>query len=264
MYTTDSTFFIHDLTNDTNLLRFEYEGRSRSAISSDGSCIATFSDTFSHVWSPVLSLTFSSDTTLLAVETFSRTHIWNIRCHAFISTIAPIIGHTIFQFSPDNTQLVSLVSYGMLINPHHLKLWDVETGDCLASIQLTGDFDRVSFGADGTSVILDSKITQTRERWSISLRARDISTDNNHNDDHSPLPMMFVLVHHTQQPTSPDVPSQQVYYKRMDEWVLDNQKRRVCWLLPDLRGRKYNVHGGKVVIGCQNGRVVIVDISDVR
>jgi len=159
---------------------------------------------------------------------------------------------------------VSLTSTYPHSSTRYLELWEIATGDLLASIRLNSDdFDDVAFGVDGSSIILDSKNTQTQGRWTISPRARDHST-NNHKDDHSQLPMTFVAVHNTQQSTSLHVPSPQVCYDDRGEWILDNQKRRVCWLRPDLRSRQHKFHGGKVVIGYLNEMVVIVDVSDVR
>ena len=228
-----------------------------------GRCLDTFSGR-----DIIESLTFSANTTLLAVKAGVGIRIWNIRSHTLISSIAPRGWRIRSQFSPDHSQLVSLTSASQPYSPtvtRYLELWEIATGDLLASIQLNSDdFDNVAFGVDGSSVISDSKNTQTQGRWTISPRNRDLSTDNNHNNDHSPLPMMFVPVHNTQQPTSIHVPSPQVYYDDMDEWILDNQKRRVCWLRPDLRSRQHKFHGGKVAIGYLNESVVIVDISDVR
>ena len=329
MYTANSTFFIHDLTHNINLLTFKHEGSEYSyrppAISSDGSCIATgqMGDSFVTVWETgntsqkqdvarhgglvrcvvfsgdgqriasassdavkvweatsgrcldtfsrdgigsVTYLRFSPDSTLLAHGGSSGILIWMIKSHTRISTLAVIGDPTSMQFSPDGSQLVSF-SYHDRYRPAesmHLELWEVETGDCLASTQVNDRFDTVAFGVGGDSVIFSSLETQAQKRWMISPNTRDLPSSNSNDGNHSPLPMSFYPLHDTQQPTSLDVPSHQVYYEGNEEWILDKQKRRVCWVMPDMRGYRYERYGEMVVIGSRNGRVTIVDVSDVH
>jgi hypothetical protein len=218
----------------------------------------------------VSSLAFSPDSTLLAYQTefailFRRI---SIRSHILTSIIAVESPSTSITFSPDSMKLASLVSRNRPDPPAEstlLKLWEVATGKCLASIELDDDFDKVTFGLDGNSVILDSWGTRkTRKRLTISPTTYDISTYNDDDyDDRSPLSMTFDPVHDTQQPTFPDLLSIQAYYEPMGEWILDYQGRRVCWVMPDLRSHAHDLHGENVVIGCHNGRVIIVDTSDV-
>jgi len=323
MYRADSMFFIHDLTNNSNLLTFEHEGYYYTAISSDGSCIATsdghfvrvwqtgntsqnhdvarhhrnvymfaFSgdgqliasvsrddtvkvweatsgrclDTFSHgYYSGRISLTFSPDSTLLAYGGRPGIRIRMIESHTLVSTMAVTGKPTSMQFSSDGSQLVSFSYYDHYYHGKsmYLELWEVATGDCLASTQVDNHFDTVAFAVGGDSVILTSRATQAQKRWMISPNTRDLPSSNSSNGDHSLLPMSFFPLHDTQQPTSLDVPSHQVYFKQYDEWILNKQKRRVCWVMPDLRGYTYDIYGEKVVMGSSNGRVTIVDISDV-
>jgi len=51
-------------------------------------------------------------------------------------------------------------------------------------------------------------------------------------------------------------------YLTGSEWILDRQNRRVCWIPVDRRGRG-DSHGDKVVLGTKNGRVAILDFSDI-
>jgi len=77
----------------------------------------------------------------------------------------------------------------------HLELWEIATGKCLASMELDNSFDKVAFGGDGISVIVEN--SSETKRWSISPNQ---STDDDDKDDLSSFPMKFVPSHDAHQP----------------------------------------------------------------
>jgi hypothetical protein len=138
-------------------------------------------------------------------------------------------------------------------------------------MDVDGQFPNVAFGVDGTSIILE-KDDSSVMKWEISpapTSTQKSFTDNQSSDaDELPaddnLPMVFVPTPGTQLSVFPNVtPPHQYHHEQSSEWILDEQKRRVCWVLPDLRGAKSDCHGKKVVFGSITGRVTIVDFSDV-
>ena len=69
------------------------------------------------------------------------------------------------------------------------------------------------------------------------------------------LPMVLV-------PASDDVlVRRQYHYPKGNEWIVDEQSRRVCWVPADRRSCS-DVLGRKVVLGSTSGNVVIVDLPD--
>jgi hypothetical protein len=136
----------------------------------------------------------------------------------------------------------------------HLELWEIATGKCLASMELDKLFNKVAFGGDGISVIVEN--SSETERWSISPNQ---STDDDDKDDHSSFPMKFVPSHDSHEP----VPTRFHHYRWWREWILDEQGRRILWVPPDMRSTG-DSYGKKVVLGAASGLVPIVDISDVQ
>jgi len=146
-------------------------------------------------------------------------------------------------------------------------LWEVATGECLASTQTKRYPNKLVFDADGTSVIAKSDDNSAME-WRISPATTYNHTspdgDNDNRDDHLSLPMVFVPIHDIHQPLSTDVPVHQRCYQWGDTWILDEKKRRICLVLPDLRRLRKDCNGTMVALGRDNGMVTIIDISGVH
>jgi len=232
------------------------------AVSGDGRLVASGSeDCTAKLWDPatgrclhtfslpglVRLVIFSPDSTLLASVTFNHIQIWNMRSHNLISTIASRC--QLLAFSPNGTgnRLVSLT------RDLKLKLWEVATGTCLASLDIGRSFKNVVFGVDGTSVILGNDDSPEVAKYGI------FPTHSSSNDERSSFPMEFVLLHDVQ----PSVSSHFFCHREGDEWIIDEQDKRVLWVPPDLRHRS-DSWGKKVALGSPSGRVAMVDISDVQ
>jgi WD40 repeat protein len=247
------------------------------AFSEDGRLVASGStDRTAKIWDPttgrclhtfnhpdwVTSVIFSPDSTLLACASFSQTiHIWDTRTHNLISSFETLSRgiryyHFSLGLSPNGDRLVSLrepLHPGEKISVR-LELWEIATGKCLTSMELDRCFDKVTFGVDGTSVILEDN--GETMRWSISPNR---STPDGDKDGHWSLPITFVPLHDTRQSAPPCLH----HYQPLNEWILDEQERRVLWVPPDLRNTS-DSYGKKVVLGSVSGRVPIVDVSDVQ
>jgi len=143
-----------------------------------------------------------------------------------------------------------LVSLG---DREHLELWEVSTGKQLASFKVDSPFDKVAFGFDGTSVSLESDDSVMRYRISPTQ-----SSSDNDKDEHSSLPMQFVPLYDAE----PSVSSHLCYHQG-SEWIIDERKRRVLWVPPDLRNRSDSCEKQAVFVS-QSGKLIIVDISDVQ
>jgi WD40 repeat protein len=248
------------------------------AFSGDGQVIASGSaDTTAKLWDPttgrcfhtfkhpdpVTLVMFSPDSTLLSSVTAGNhaIRIWNTRTHKLISTlknpsrVASYFDHSL-GFSSNCSRLVSLErGYTRQDGQSaRLELWEVATEKHLASMELDGYVEKVTFGVDGTSVVLD-KISSTM-RYEISSIQ---SSSNDDKDGHSSPPMQFVRMDDKQQFVSSHLPC----YRQESGWILDEQERRVLWVPPDLRNGS-DAYGKKIVLGSDSGRVAILDFSDVR
>jgi hypothetical protein len=105
------------------------------------------------------------------------------------------------HFSPEVSRLVSLS-----FNPYLVNLWDVATGDRLASMEVGSAFrlTDISFGVDGTSIILRDSDYKF-QRWTLSDAAHNPNRTDNLSTPLPRLPMVFVPIQDTDPPALPDV-----------------------------------------------------------
>jgi WD40 repeat protein len=247
-----------------------YDSVRSVAVSGDGQLVASGSfDKTAKLWDPTTGrclhtfrhphyvdlVIFSPDSTLLASATSYHIRIWDTRSHNLISIMETKSSSLRLAFSPNGNRLVSFT--GDL----KLELWEVATGKCLASLDVGRpvNLKKVVFGVDGTSVILEDYGSLEVVRYEISP-IHSSSSSNHDKDEHSSLPLEFIPLHDTR----PSAISSDFHcYRQGNEWIIDEQDRRVFWVPPDLRYTSDSC-GTKVVLGSQSGRVAMVDISDVR
>jgi WD40 repeat protein len=163
-------------------------------------------------------------------------------------------------FSPNGGQLVSVKQ---LHSPDIflVELWDVTRGGRLAWAEIedghtSDDYRNLSFGVDGTSIVL--RFVDKTYRWILSSSIIRYEPRTN---SPSYLPMTLVSEQDTALSTRPDISPHQYYHDRKHSWIQDRQGRRVLWVPHDLR-QKSDCYGEKVVFGSNTGRVVIADFSD--
>jgi hypothetical protein len=130
-------------------------------------------------------------------------------------------------------------------------------------MELDGFLQKVAFGVDGSSITVE-KDEETRGYRISPIQ----SSSNNDTYKHPLLSMEFIPLQSTQQSVSShrqSVSSHLRYYRKGDEWILDEQERQVLWVPPDLRDAPTSHSCGKVaVLGHQSGRVIIANLSDVQ
>jgi WD40 repeat protein len=253
-------------TEEVTCVSFSKDGQLVASASEDttvkiwntttGQCITTFRG-------PACTYTmclFSPDSTLCASWGYDQEiRIWNVRSGDLISTLEQDGDYVFdFCFSPNGSQLVSRSRRkGQL---QMVELWDVATGDRLASRAVTSRFGRsgISFDVDGTSIIMRGE-KEAMQRWKLSSSATD-------NTSVLPsLPMAFVPIEDTTltilSPLEDAPPTHQYHHDPKDSWILDKQERPVLWVPHDLR-RMTHIHDTKVVFGSRHGVITIVDFSD--
>jgi WD40 repeat protein len=214
---------------------------------STGECLITFRDHRSLVFGVV----FSPDSTLCASWEFNDVvQVWNPRTGDLVSTFK-CLSLLSLRFFSDGSQLVSQ-------SESSLELWDVATGDCLASTQVYMYRANI-LDVDGINIILrcaDGEI----HRWTLSY-AHNL-TEFDDSNDFPTLPMVFVLAQDTKPPTLSDASPRQYNLREQGSWVVDNQNRRRLWM-PGSGMTRSDFHGEKVAHGSANGTVTIVDFSNV-
>jgi hypothetical protein len=177
--------------------------------------------------------------------------------------------------SPDDSRLVSL-------SPRHVKLWDLETKECLAHLEFDsalGGKAGVSFASHGASVSVEHN---GRSRWwhispasHINWTTSVLNSDGTKSwlicdgtmswltyypwtkpsgcrNEHR---MVFVPI--TEKQSNQDAP-QQSYCDKDGEWMLDQHSRRVLWIPPDERPQETKKHGRVTIIRTESGKNYIV------
>jgi len=241
------------------------DGTARLWQATSGLCL----DTFRGHSNEIHSVIFSPDSRLCASSSYDYTiRVWDVHTRAIISTLNVQDSASSIVFSPNCSQLLfsqhsTSPSEDGYITNHYIVLWEAATGECLASTQIEGDPTTLVFDGDGTSVI--ANFGSSAMTWKIfpATKSNHKSPDGDNKNDHSLLPMVFVPIHDLHPPLSTDVSSHQHCYQRGSKWILDEQKRRVCWVLPDLRGLSNDSNGKMVAFGSHSGMVTIVDTSGV-
>jgi len=213
---------------------------------------------------------FSPDSRLCASSSYDYTiRVWDGPTHAIISTLNIQDSASSIVFSPNCSQLLfsqhsTSPSEDGYITNHYIVLWEVATGERLASTQIEGNPTVLVFDGNGTSVI--ANFDNSAMKWIISpaTTSNHRSPDGDNENDHSSLPMVFVPIHDLHPPLSTNVPARQSCYQQGSKWILDERKRRVSWVLPDLRNLLNDSNGKTVAFGRYGGMVTIIDISGVR
>jgi hypothetical protein len=96
----------------------------------------------------------------------------------------------------------------------------------------------------------------------MQYRTSSTHPSDDDQDGHSSLPLEFLPLHDTEQPVSLH---RHIHLQSREnsEWILDEQKRPVFWVPPDMMNGS-DCYGKKVALGTESGRVVILDFSDAK
>jgi WD40 repeat protein len=159
--------------------------------------------------------------------------------------------------SPCGGRLVSLSSSQII-------LWDLGSGEHLARLNFDPSLwrgSRISFAIDGTSVFIHTG-DSIQQRWYISPAVEHGDHFPNSNQSTS-LPLVFMPVQEGLSLQLVVFPIQCCRYEG-DEWILDENGRRILWLPPDRRGegRASKSHGKNIAVGTDCG-VYLADFSNV-
>ena len=207
-----------------------------------GQCLFTYPVT------DILSIGVSLDIASVAfLKHHGKVEIWNAQTHH--KSIKVDADAFYIALSPNGSQLASLSSY-------HMQLWDLRSDECLACLKFHKRVEkqaRVLFSADATSIsILDC---DDMESWRISA---------SHPQTRSFKTIVFVRIPKQQSNQDASAPRQSYRCDIDDEWILDEDGRRILWIPPDERPR--GIFGGfkrekKVLVQTESGKVYFVNFS---
>jgi hypothetical protein len=285
----EASTHVHDTIDDVYISPDEQLVILKSQMGADILDATTSQSLFTYPVANFQSIGFSRDLALVAfLLPPSEVQIWNTHTHLHKSIA---VGNNItvshIALSPDGSQLASLSSF-------HMKLWDLDSEGCLAHLEFDSPLEvqvQISFSTNATSISLLKNSGSTRS-WLISPNQNIDPTQHSiknsdgtkgwlvshplmypwhfspwhislkMNREGTKLPMVFVPTMEEQSDRDASAP-RQLYHCDMDnEWILDQDKRRVLWIPPDERPRKiWNCfeHEKKVLV--QSGKVYIVNFS---
>ena len=220
--------------------------------------------TFNNITSVAFSLTFVACLQRYHSPIGRDVEIWNTRYGRLNRTLTVDNDVLDIALSPDVSRLVSL-------SRHHVKLWDLETKECLAHLVLESElyWEAFSFASDGASVSV--KRNDDSWRWHISPaphinrttpfipnsdRTMGCHISSFRSDSRTKQRMVFVPIREKQ--SNRHAPRQTCCCDKDSEWILDQRSRRVLWIPPDERPQETKKHGRIVIIRTESGRKYIV------
>jgi len=230
-------------------------------------------DTFRGNSKGVFAVAFSPDSSLIACGCDNGpVRIWGVQGQGLIRTLRE---HSLglwvvaVNFSPDSESVVSLAVRGEII------VWDVKGGGKLAILQLEVELPdpHVSFSVDGTCIIVRNR--DSALSWSLPSRQEPLGVGEVGDSQMKTLSKVVKNIwRHPWRKTlnlriedrhviPHDQLSQPYHYWRGSDWIMDRQKKHVCWIPPDCRNSIFDVQGKTVALWPRGGRLIVVDFSDV-
>jgi len=205
--------------------------------------VSTGRSLFGNITSVAFSLTFVACLRVHFNSLAGDVEIWDVHNCRLNSTIKVDNDVLEIALSPDDSRMVSL-------SPRDVKLWDLETNECLAHLAHYTGFGgeaRVSFASRGASVSVEH---DGRSRW---WRISPASQINQSRNKHR---MVFVLI--AEKESNQDAPQQSYCCDKDGEWMLDHRSRRVLWIPPDERPQEIREHGRVATIRTESGKSYFV------
>jgi WD40 repeat protein len=215
-----------------------------------GECLFTFDSRDSTGFSPNFALVACCPNQPSSGDTWT---VWNVRTRRLVKKIK-CHAHLV-ALSSDGTRM-ACVSYSRVL------IWSLVTGERLAQLELDDapqyPVSKIAFDIDESDILIASKDDLTKS-WRISpANLPDYRSSKNKS---STLPMVCVPMHEEWSIKDISTPSQYCRYKEGAEWIVDQDGVRMFWVPPDRRGSAIDIHGKKVAVGTDSGRVYIVDFS---
>jgi WD domain, G-beta repeat len=178
---------------------------------------------------------------------YAEAQVWNIHSRSLVRVVRlnfELVSRNV-ALSPCSGRLDSQ-SFS------HIILWDLGSGKQTPGplhFEFPFSLDsRIAFATDGHGVFIHSG-SDIIQHWRISLaRSQDHQNNSFSNSNQLPsLPLVFIP---TQAALSQPLPRQFCRYKG-DEWILDEDERRILWLPPDRTGSvsASKCHGRKIAVG---------------
>ena len=266
--------YVHDIIDDVYILLDERLVALKSQKGADILDTTTGRSLFTFPVPEFISIGVSLDLAFIAFLSYDTVQTWNVRTHRHKSID---VDDNVFHIalSPDGSQLAAL-------SPSHVTLWCLKLARCLARLEFGESLQveaQISFGIDRISVSL-MKNSGGTQSWHISPNSNINLTENsiknsdstrswlsypNTNCAGTELPMVFVPTMEEWSNQDASTPCQSYRCDMDNEWILDQDGRRILWIPPDERPQQ-GIWGGfklekKFLVQTQSGKVYFVKFA---
>ncbi|WYZ45757.1 hypothetical protein EsH8_VIII_001073 [Colletotrichum jinshuiense] len=234
---------------------FSPDGRQLASVSDDetvklwdtatGQCQQTLEGHSS--W--VRSVAFSPDGRQLASASDDETvKIWDTSTGQCQQTLEGYSSRVrLVAFSPDGRQLASVS------DDNTVKLWDTATGQCQQTLEGHSSWvGSVAFSPDGRQLASAFFDDDTVKIWDTSTGQCQQTLE-----DHSSLENVFKLT--IQKPSQGPYDRHHVLSQH-GVWI-KNSSHNMLWLPPGYRAECHAVEGSRIAVGCESGRVLLLQFA---
>lgn len=205
---------------------------------------------------PVASVTFSPDGSILASASWDKTaRLWDRRGNPIATLDSHSSSVESVMFSPDGSKLASMSA------DRTLRLWDGRTGSHIATFDHADPLKYATFLSSGLASLSQNGTVQLwktdgpENRSTITSMykntVRDVAFLNKSN-------CMFIL----EERTEPTLCGLSMV--NLTDMTTAN-KQPFCWFPPDIAPHRLTISpgGSLVVVGCKDGRLLVLNISNV-